>query len=151
MTARRRAVRWPPIGLVVAVATLAMAAGLLAGCTSARNDLGTSDSSCYIALPAAARAVGSHGRLIGVHLSTLAALHRQTPGLFDALPNEPPTSQRICTVSFMGSFTSTTVSKPVGRASGTVAVVVSTFPSNALLGTVITDRPPPHVGHSHFG
>jgi hypothetical protein len=132
-------------------ASLAVAAGLLAGCTTARNDLGTSDSSCYIALPAATRAVGSHGRLIGVHLSTLATLHRQTPRLFDALPDEPSTAQRICTVAYTGSFTRAGVSQPAGLASGPVAVVVSAFPSNALLGTVITNRPPPHVGHPHFG
>ena len=151
VTPRRRATRFRLTGPAAALVSMAMAAALMAGCTTARNDLGTSDSSCYIALPAAARAVGSHGRLIGVHLSTLGALRRQTPGLFDALPDKHATSQRICTVAFMGSFTSTAVSKPAGRSSGTVAVVVSTFPSNALIGTVIADRPPPHVGHSHFG
>jgi hypothetical protein len=151
MTPMGGAGRRPLTRLTTGVLCCSVAASLLLGCTSARSDLGTSDSSCYIALPTATRAVGSHGRLIGVHLSTLAALRRQSPALFDVIPDQPATTQRICIVAFMGSFTSPTVAKPVGRASGSIAVVISEFPSNALLGTVITDRPPPHVGHSHIG
>ena len=69
--------------LVSGVLACGLAAGLVTGCTSVRSNLGTSDSPCYLTLPAAARAVGSHGRLVGVHLVTLAGLRRQTPELFD--------------------------------------------------------------------
>ena len=140
--------------LLTGLLSCVVAAGLVAGCTSVRSDLGTSDSSCYIALPAATRAVGSHGHLIGVHLYTVATLRRRVPMLFDALakePNRPNPSQRICVVAFEGSFTRSTVSKPVGLPSGTVAVVVSKFPSNQLLGTAVVDRPPVHFGHTHIG
>jgi len=126
-------------------------AGGLAGCTSVRSDLGTSDSSCYVALPAATRAVGPHARLIGVHLVTLAALHRQTPALFDALPHQPASGQKVCLVAYEGSFTSRSVSKPLGWPSGPMAVVVSKIPSNQLLGTVIVRGAPLRFGHSHIG
>jgi hypothetical protein len=136
---------------MVGVASGAVAAILLVGCTSARSNLGTSDSSCYVALPTATRAVGAHGRLIGVHLSTVATLHRQTRRLFDELPHAPAPNQRICVVAFVGSFSKSMVSKPLGRPSGSVAIVVLKFPSNELLGTAIVIRAPVRFGHAHFG
>ncbi len=141
--------------LVTASVSCAVAAGLLAGCTSARSNLGTSDSSCYVALPTAARAVGSHSRLIGVHLTTVATLHRQFPRLFHELSvelsHEPAPGQRLCVVAFSGSYSRSTVSKPLGRPSGSVAIVVLKFPSNELLGTAIDVRLPVRFGHSHIG
>jgi hypothetical protein len=126
-----------------------LAVCLLAGCTSARSNLGTTDSSCYLALPAATKVVGPHSRFIGVHLFTLASLRKRAPGLFDALPSQPASSQRVCTIAFVGTFTKTSVSKPLGLASGSVAVVISKTPSNQLLGTVIFDHTPIRFGHSH--
>ncbi len=137
--------------LVTGLVSCVVAAGVLVGCTSARSNLGTSDSSCYVALPTATRAVGSHGRLIGVHLSTVATLHRQAPRLFDELSEAPAPGQRVCVVAFAGSFTRSMVSQPLGRPSGSVAIVVLRFPSNQLLGTAIVLRPPVRFGHSHFG
>jgi len=122
---------------------------LLGGCTSARINLGTSDSSCYLALPAATKAVPPNSRFIGVHLFTLASLKKNAPRLFDALPSEPASSQRVCALAFVGTFTKTSVTKPFGLASGSVAVVVSKTPSNQLLGTVIFNRTPIRFGHSH--
>jgi len=133
------------------VVSCVLAAGALAGCTSVRSDLGTSDSSCYIALPVAARAVGPHGRLIGVHLVTLGALRRRAPEIFDALTGQPAADQRVCLVAFAGSFTSGSVSKPLGLPSGTTAVVVSKIPSNALIGTVIIHGASLRFGHPHIG
>lgn len=122
---------------------------LMAGCTSARTNLGTSDSSCYLALPAATKAVGPHSRFIGVHLFTLASLRKIAPRLFDALPAQPSSSQRVCALGFVGSFTKTSVSMPLGLASGSVAVVISKTPSNQVLGTVIFNQAPIRFGHSH--
>ncbi len=132
----------------------AVAAGVMAGCSSVRTDLGTSDSSCYIALPTATRAVGSHGHLIGVQLYTVDTLRRKLPLLSEALSKEadrPKPSQRICAVAFTGAFTRSTVSKALGRSSGSVAIVVSKFPSNQLLGTALVNRTPIHFGHTHIG
>jgi hypothetical protein len=131
------------------LAACLLAAGLLAGCTSARSNLGTSDSACFLALPPATKAVGGHSKFIGVHLYTLASLRKNAPHLYDALPSQPASSQRICAIAFMGTFTTTSVSHPLGLASGPVAVVVLKTPSNQLLGTVIFDHAPVRFGHSH--
>jgi hypothetical protein len=128
-----------------------LAASLLAGCTSVRSNLGTSDSSCYLALPSATKAVGPHNRFVGVHLYTLASLGKRAPELFHALPSEPASSQRICAIAFVGTFTKMSVSKPLGLASGSVAVVVLKAPSNQLLGTIIFNETPLRFGHSHTG
>jgi len=128
---------------------LLLAACLVGGCASARSNLGTSDSACYLALPSATQAVGPHSRFIGVHLFTLASLRKRAPRLFDALPAQPASSQRVCALAFVGTFTKASVTKPLGLASGSVAVVVSETPSNQLLGTVIFDETPLRFGHSH--
>lgn len=124
---------------------------LLAGCTSARNSLGTSDSSCYLALPSAKHAVGPRSTFIGVHQLTLSSLRRKEPRLFGFLTGVKPTSQRICVIEFGGSFTHASVEKPLGRSSGRLAVVISEAPSNYLLGTVIFHHPPLDFAHPHFG
>jgi hypothetical protein len=126
-----------------------LAVCLLPGCTSARSNLGTTDNSCYLALPAATKAVGPNSRFIGVHLFTLASLRKKAPRLFDALPSQPASSQRVCAIAFVGTFTKTSVSKPLGLASGSVAVVISKTPSNQLLGTFIFNQTPMRFGHSH--
>ena len=45
------------------IAGLVVAASLLAACSGARTGQGTTDESCYLALPTAAKAVGGHGHL----------------------------------------------------------------------------------------
>jgi len=126
-------------------------AGVLSSCSSARSNLGTSDSSCYLALPTATKAVEGHGRLLGVHLFDLAALRHRAPRLFEMLATRNGGSQRVCVVAFEGHFEKSNVSKPLGRSSGRLAVVVSTTPANQLLGTVIVTRAPLHFGHPHIG
>ncbi len=129
-------------GLVVCV---------VAGCTSVRSNLGTSDSPCYLALPAATKAVGQHSRLLGVHLYTLASLRHQSPKLFKQISSADSSGQRVCVLAFSGRFTSTSVSKPHGQPAGQVAIAVLTSPSNKLLGTVILKRTPLRFSHSHIG
>jgi hypothetical protein len=132
-----------------AVGACVLMAALLAGCTTARSNLGTSDSSCYLALPTATKAVHSHGRLLGVHRFTLSALHQQAPHLREQLAMDLPASESVCVVAFEGDFTSGSVSEPHGRDAGRLAVVVSTTPGNHVLGTVIFARAPLHFGHFH--
>jgi hypothetical protein len=133
------------------LAAFALVVGLAAGCTSVRSNLGTSDSSCYLALPAATHAVGSHSRLLGVHLLTLADLRRQAPKLVTQLTLKGSSSQSLCVLAFSGHFTSTEVAKPHGRPAGQVAIVVLTRPSNELLGTVILGQLPLRFSHLHIG
>jgi hypothetical protein len=132
-------------------ACCALLAGLLAGCTTARSGLGTSDSSCYLALPTATKATGSHGRLQGVQRFTLSTLREKAPHLLHDLATTAPGSETVCLIAFTGNFTAASVSDPRGRSSGKLAVVVSTTPGNHLLGTVIFTKAPLHFGHSHAG
>ena len=44
-------------------ASLLLAATLLTACSAARTGLGTTDDSCYLALPTAAKSVGQHAHL----------------------------------------------------------------------------------------
>ncbi len=139
--------RGAPIGL----AGLVLLAALLTGCTSARSSLGPSDDSCYVALPTAAQAVGTHGRMVGLHLFTLEDLSRQAPHLYRAVSGGRPRSEQVCVVAYVGRFTRGAVSKPLGRPSGQFAVVVAAYGSNELLGTVIFRRVPLHFGRTHIG
>jgi hypothetical protein len=121
-----------------------------AGCTSARANLGTTDSSCYLSLPAATKAVGPHSRLLGVHLFTLDDLRTKAPKLYAQVAPHRATTQRVCVLAFSGHFTTDTVSMPHGRSAGPVAVVVLSNPSNHLLGTVILRQTPLRFAHSHI-
>ncbi|HUD16248.1 MAG TPA: hypothetical protein VMQ59_03255 [Acidimicrobiales bacterium] len=134
-------------GLVCSVLALC----LLAGCTSVRSNLGTTDSSCYLGLPSATRAEGSSGRLTGVHRYSLKTLRQKAPQLLAALPSGYRSSQQVCVFAFSGSFTRSSVTKPLGAATGPVAIVVATSPSNQLIGTVIVPHVPLHFGHPHLG
>jgi hypothetical protein len=129
----------------------ALLAGLLAGCTSTRSSLGTSDSSCFLSLPTASAAVHSHGRLVGVHRMTLSALKSKAPAIYRLLfsSNQKPAS--ICVVAYSGTFDRDDVSKPLGHGSGKLAVVVTRTSSNSLVGTVIFKNAPLHFGHPHIG
>jgi hypothetical protein len=147
-----RPARRPVVGRITGglVACL-VAAGVLAGCSTVRSDLGTSDSPCYLALPAASQAVHGSGKLAGVDLLTLTGLRRQAPHLFAPLAIPHPGPDRICVIEFTGSFAASSVARPLGSPSGRLAVVVLRTPSNRLLGTVILDHPPLHFGHAHIG
>lgn len=128
-----------------------LAACLLAGCTSARNGLGTSDSSCYGALPAATKAAGSPSRLLGVHLFKVADLRHQNRKLLTELTAGESSTADVCAVAFSGHFTAHSVRKPHGRTVGHVAIVVLARPSNRLLGTAVLRRLPLRFAHSHIG
>ncbi len=150
MTMGKAGRRGAGIKFTSALAGCALAVTTLSGCTSARSSLGTSDSACYLALPSATQAVGSHGKLVGVHLFTLMSLRQHAPQLFEALA-QSPSRQRVCVIGFAGTFSSTSVVKPRGLSSGRLAAVVLITPSNRLLGTVLLSHPPLHFGHPHIG
>jgi hypothetical protein len=141
----------PPRRLASAVVGGVLLAAGLTGCTSTRNSLGTSDNSCYLALPTASAAVHAHGRLLGVHLFTLSSLRTTAPHLYTDLSAGHVPPQKVCVVAYSGTFTRASVAKPLGRSSGKLAVVVSETPSNKLLGTVIFLKAPLHFGHPHLG
>lgn len=138
-------------GLGLCIACLLMLTALLSGCTSARSSLGTSESSCYQALPTATHAVHGQGHLVGVDSLTLSSLHKVAPPFFASVSPERPGSARVCIVAFKGQFRASSVVRPRGRRSGELAVVVTSSPSNHLLGTYIVRRSPLSFGHTHFG
>jgi hypothetical protein len=133
----------------VGLAGCVLAASLLAGCTSARSSLGTTDASCYQSLPTATNAGQSHGRLIGLHLYTLKDLKTKAPHLYKYVVANAP--QHLCEVGLTGKSTKGKVSKALGKSSGELAVVVATSPGNKLLATLIFSHAPLKFGHSHPG
>jgi hypothetical protein len=134
-----------------AAAGIVVVAALAAGCTTARSDLGTSDSTCYRAIPAATKAVKGHGRLLGVQRSSLGTLRRLAPDLSRDVSAGHAPSEAVCVIAFSGRFTSASVLEPRGRSSGRLAVVVTTTPADHRLGTVVFSRPTLHFGHLHAG
>jgi hypothetical protein len=130
-------------------AAFAVSASLLASCSSARIDVGTSDESCYLALPTAAKAVGGHGQLEGVRKYSLSSLRSAAPRLYQRLADDVPGKQSICVAGYTGHFTRSEVSKPLGRPAGTLAVAVVTTPANELLGTLILTKLPLRFQHTH--
>jgi hypothetical protein len=136
-----RLLRW--VGGVV------LAASVFAGCSSARVGLGTTDESCYLALPTAAKAVGAHGHFIGIRKYSITGLKGVAPRLYDALADQVPKGQAVCIAGYTGVYTSGMVMKPLGRSSGKLAVVVVTSPGNKVLGTLILTKIPVRFQHTH--
>ena len=129
------------------VAGLVVAASLLTACSAARTGQGTTDESCYLALPTAAKAIGGHGHLHGVRKFTLSGLHSVAPRLYTRLADDIPKGQNVCLAAYTGHFTASSVSKPLGRPAGTLAVAVVTTPGNQLLGTLILTKIPVRFQH----
>jgi hypothetical protein len=131
-------------------AAFVLAASLLASCSSARSDLGTTDESCYLTLPTAARAVGGHGHLEGVRKFSFSDLHGMAPRLYGQLAHDDlAQKQALCLAAYTGHFTASEVAKPLGHRSGTSAVAVVTTPANRLLGTLILTKLPVRFEHTH--
>jgi hypothetical protein len=131
-------------------AALVLAATLLVSCSSARTDFGTTDASCYLALPTAAKAVGGHGHLEGVRKYALSSLRSLAPRLYSRLADDLSKKQGVCIAGYSGHFTASEVSKPLGHPTGTLAVAVVTTPGNKLLGTLILTKLPVRFQHTHL-
>jgi hypothetical protein len=133
--------------MVRGAAALIVAAALLSACSGAHTGLGTTDESCYLELPTAAKAVGHHGHLSGIRKYSLGSLHGMAPSLYGHLSHDVPKGQNVCLAAYTGHFASSAVSKPFGRGSGTLAVAVVTTPGNKLLGTLILTKIPVRFEH----
>jgi hypothetical protein len=136
---------------ICVVASCVLIGCVLGGCSTIRTNLGTSDSPCYLALPAASRAVRAEGKLAGVQLFTPAQLRSAAPQLSGRLTMPRPPPSRVCVIEFTGRFRAAAVAKPLGSPSGRLAVVVLTNPPNRLLGTVLLDHAPLNFRHAHLG
>ena len=129
------------------VAVVVLSAAVLVSCSTARTDVGTSDESCYLALPTAAKAVGGHGHLAGIHKFSQGSLKTLAPRLERSFQDKVPRGQSVCLAAYTGHFTRAQAMKPIGRLAGTVAVAAVTSPGNELLGTVILARIPLRFQH----
>jgi len=133
--------------LAAAAASLVLAATLLTACSAARTDLGTTDESCYLALPTAAKAVGGHGHLEGVRKYSVSGLKTVAPRLYSRYAQDLPKGKSVCLAAYTGHFSESEVMKPVGRSSGTLAIAVVTWPNKDLLATLILTKTPVRFRH----
>jgi len=134
---------------VALVLALALSASGLAGCTSARNGLGTHDSSCFRALPAARAAVGTAAIFAGVRSLPASALVKAVEAMPHASQAVPPAltavlPEGMCLVAFKGNFAVDRVPSPWAPLPGPYrgAVVVVRFSNVKLVTTVLVPRLP---------
>ena len=92
-----------------------LAASLLTACSAARIDLGTTDESCYLALPTAAKAVGEHAHLAGVRKFTLAGLRGVAPRLYGRMAHHVPQEPGRLPGRLHRPLHPSSVSKPLGQ------------------------------------
>jgi hypothetical protein len=140
-------------GTAARIGALLLVAMLLAGCATARNELGPTTGACFRALPVAAAAVHHDGHFAGVRLvdtrDFLRALER-----LERLEHEPrlvvPRSLAeaprtlVCIVAFTGHFRPEVIRRRVEPQHGPVrlAIAVVTLTNRVLLATVLLDRAP---------
>ena len=123
---------------------------ILAGCTSARNTLGTSASPCFDALAIAGNAAHHRGTFAGVRLLSFeefgADVHMREE-LSDLFGTKV---HNVCAVSYRGSFRLDQVERPLGPplvgGVGPIAIVIVSKPQNRLLGTVVRPTQPFRFG-----
>lgn len=142
--------------VLVSAALLASAAG----CTSARNTLGTNASECFSALPVARQSLHDRGSFAGVLLVSSAAVTdshsdrvKHVRSELEVRAGHPLHS--VCAVAYTGRFTSSEVERLLGPAPSPgparYAVVILEHPGNRLLATLLRDRAPFHFEHSRLG
>lgn len=149
---RIRRTRW-----LLAVSAVCTGSFVLAGCTAARNTLGTSSSVCYQALPAAKQAVEGRGKFLGIRLVPRSLLaerrHRHLRQVLELRAGA--TVNQVCLAAYEGSFSQADVERPLGAPPpggvGRVAVVVVSSPGNRVLGTFVLDRRPIRFSHPAIG
>jgi hypothetical protein len=137
------------VGAVVAVASVSSLG--LAGCTAARNALGTNSSPCYLALPVAKDAVYGRGTFGGVRLVTPMDLAKDHRVPADLEARAKGKLKDLCVVEYRGSYNVDQVKEPLGRPPpsgvGHYAIVVVARDTNKLLGTFVRATLPVRFRH----
>ena len=134
-----------------ALCALVALAGLLGGCTAARNGLGTHDSACFRVLPEALAAVHDRGHLAGERYLQPRALIIDLRHI--AVPDAIADASRVatCLVAFTGHFRASSVKRgwaPMGQP-GRIAIVIVRQRDLVLLATVVLVRIPPKLVFAH--
>ena len=151
------------------LAGLVLVASLLASCSAARTGLGTSDESCYLALPTAAKAVG--GSVNDAYLAALCGglgrYHEVLGVPVEAVPLAIPVSLRTGDDPASGNrFAGVTLAAPLGESDpaermkqirekviagrsepaidviGQLAPVLTLLPDETLMGVIERITPP---------
>jgi hypothetical protein len=137
---------------------LALAATTFAGCTSARNSLGTRVSSCFRVLPEARAAAGASATFDGVRsLSGAELLTAISEAPHNSPPSAPPvvltaaTRLSTCLVAFEGRFSLSSVSRGWAPQPGPYmnAIVVIRQTSGDVVATVLFRRFPRSIRFFH--
>lgn len=136
------------------VFALCVVVAALAGCTSARNTLGTNSSVCFRAIPVAAGAVGHRGTLVGIRLLGTRQLKKHGH-LAALLAARAPRVKSVCVAAYHGTYRQDQVTDPFGKGppsgSGPIAIVVVSTPQNRLIGTVVLAKVPLPLRHEVLG
>lgn len=143
MTGRRGARRAAAVGCLVVAA-------MLAGCTSARNTLGTNSSQCYKAVAVTSDAVHDRGTFVGIRLLSARQVSRYHH-LEVLLRARAPAVKTVCVAAYHGSYRLDQVQMPFGaqpaNGGGPIAIVVVSTPQNKLIGTIVLSRIPLPIRH----
>ncbi len=140
---------------LAAVGAVALGSLAVAGCTSARDTLGTNSSPCFKALALGADAVHDRGKFAGVRLLSAQTI-KKIPRVDDVLSERSSTRlHNVCAVAYSGTFRRSQVERPAGRvpASGVghFAIVVVSTPQNVLLATFVLEKEPVRFRHLALG
>ncbi|MDA8264395.1 MAG: hypothetical protein M0T79_03410 [Actinomycetota bacterium] len=144
------------LAAVTAIALgLVVGGSALAGCTAARNVLGTTDSLCFHTLPEARSALGSRALFAGVRLLPIADVVRSIERL-RSHPDLPASlvrleHKRACLVAFRGEFTLARTrlgwAPRPGPYKGAVVVVIPS--DNKVIATILFRRVPGSIEFDH--
>jgi hypothetical protein len=136
---------------IVAVTVTVVLLG--AGCTAARNDLGTTTEQCFRAIPVGRAAVHGSGTYAGTVLVTVRDLTAR--GQLRLSTSRDPRAKALCLVAYHGSYHTSDVMRPTGTVPssgvGSYAVAIVSSPGNFLLGTNIFQMLPKRFRHTHVG
>jgi len=140
---------------VAAIGAVALGSLSVAGCTSARDTLGTNSSPCFRALALSADAVHDRGVFAGVRLVSASTL-KKIPRVDDVLSQRSSTRlHNVCVMAYRGTFRPSQVKRPAGRVppsgEGHFAIVVVSTPQNVLLATFVLEKEPVRFRHLALG
>ena len=134
---------------------MAMLSGLLAGCVSARDTLGTNSSPCFRALPVAKGAVEGRGTFTGVRLLSASTVAKHKHLYADLTQRSEGTLHDVCVVSYRGEFDQRQVKSVLGKSpaggTGHFAIVFVSRTTNKLLGTFVLVSEPVRFRHLAMG
>lgn len=148
------------LAAVAAVCIVVVCGSTLAGCTAARNGLGTTDSLCFHVLPEARGAIGKSASFAGVRLLPigdvlkaieLRAIEHSRHGTPPPLSLVRAEHERDCLVAFRGDFSlAHTRLGWAARPGPYRAAIVVVRPSNdKVVVTILLRRVPGSIEFEH--